>query len=397
MLATAHLLGIAFHRIGQPRVMGEMLAGILLGPSLLGRIAPDAFTRLFPVDGLGSLNALSQIGLILFLFVVGMHVRPHHDKVVAGQAMAASSASILTPLIFGCLLAIPLHREMASNVPLPQFALFMGAAMSITAFPVLARILTERGMLNSRAGSIAISCAVVNDVAAWCLVALLMAASASAWLLVIAGLAVYGTAMLFVIRPLLCRHAPNLATAVLLLLASSWATEALGVHALFGAFVVGLAVPRDTQLPKVIEPVTSTLLLPLFFAFTGLRTNIGLVKGPQMWMYCGLIILVATAGKLGGSTLAAWMSGMPFREAAGLGTLMNTRGLMELVILNIGLDIKIISPALFSMMVIMALVTTFMTTPVLNLICPKEMLQGEKVGAERVAAAEVGLQETGVA
>jgi Kef-type K+ transport system membrane component KefB len=375
VLATAHLLGIAFHRIGQPRVMGEMLAGILLGPSLLGRVAPDAFTRLFPVDGLGALNALSQIGLILFLFVVGMHVRPHHDKVVAGQAMAASSASILTPLIFGCLLAIPLHREMASNVPLPQFALFMGAAMSITAFPVLARILTERGMLNSRAGSIAISCAVVNDVAAWCLVALLMAASASAWLLVVAGLAVYGTAMLFVIRPLLCRHAPNLATAVLLLLASSWATETLGVHALFGAFVVGLAVPRDTQLPKVIEPVTSTLLLPLFFAFTGLRTSIALVSGARLWLYCAAIIAVAISGKLFGCAFALRAWGLPWRESLTVGALVNTRGLIELVILNIGLDRKIISPVLFSIMVLMALVTTFMTTPLLAILQPAARAQ----------------------
>jgi len=371
VLATAHLVGIAFHRIGQPRVMGEMLAGILLGPSVLGRVAPDAFTRLFPAEGLGALNALSQIGLILFLFVVGMHVQPHRDRVVARQVLAASAASILIPLALGCLLAIPLHRELASDVPIAQFSLFLGAAMSITAFPVLARILTERGMLNSRIGSIAISCAVVNDVVAWCLVAILMAASASAWLPVVGGLAAYGAAMLFVVRPLLRRHPPNLATALLLLLASSWATQTLGVHALFGAFVAGLAMPRDTQLPKIVEPLTSALLLPLFFAFTGLRTSIALVSGARLWLYCAAIIAVAISGKLFGCAFALRARGLPWRESLTVGALVNTRGLIELVILNIGLDRGIISPALFSIMVLMALVTTFMTTPLLAVLNPE--------------------------
>jgi Kef-type K+ transport system membrane component KefB len=370
VLATAHLLGFAFHRAGQPRVMGEMTAGILLGPSLLRRIAPAAFAYLFPPDALGGLNALSQIGLILFLFLVGMQVRPHDTGSLAGSAMAASAASISIPLALGSLLAIPLHRELASNVPLPTFVLFMGAAMSITAFPVLARILSERGMLNSRAGAIAISCAAVDDIAAWCLVALLMAASASAWLLVLAGLAVYGAAMLYGVRPLLRRRVPNLPTALLLLLASSWATEALGVHALFGAFVAGLVMPRDTQLPKIVEPLTSTLLLPLFFALTGLRTSIALVSGARLWFYCVAIIAVAISGKLFGCAFALRARGLPWRESLTVGTLVNTRGLIELVILNIGLDRKITSPALFSMMVLMALVTTFMTTPLLAMVSP---------------------------
>jgi Kef-type K+ transport system membrane component KefB len=370
VLAAAHLLGIAFHRIGQPRVMGEMLAGMLLGPSLLGRIAPHEFGRLFPSDELGGLSALSQIGLVLFLFVVGMQLRPNERSAVAGKAIAASSASMLTPLALGALLAIPLHRELASDVPLTRFALFLGAAMSVTAFPVLARILTERGMLNSRAGTIAISCAAVDDVAAWCLVALLMAASASAWLFVLAGLAVYGATMLFAVRPLLRRRAPNLAAALLLLLASSWTTEALGVHALFGSFVAGLAMPRDTQLPRIVEPLTSALLLPLFFAFTGLRTSIALISGATLWLYCAAIIGVAISGKLFGCALALRARGSSWRESLAVGTLVNTRGLIELVILNIGLDRKIISPPLFSMLVLMALVTTFMTTPLLAIVKP---------------------------
>ena len=370
VLATAHLLGIAFHRIGQPRVIGEMIAGILLGPSFLGRIAPAALAYLFPLEGLGALNVLSQIGLVLFLFLVGLQIRPHQNLGVAGAAIAASSASIFTPLVLGAALSVPLHRWLASSVPLPAFALFMGAAMSITAFPVLARILSERGMLNSRAGAIAISCAAVDDVAAWFLVALLMAAGAASWLLVLAGLVVYGVAMRYAVRPMLRRHAPGLAAALLLLLASSWVTEALGVHALFGAFMAGLAMPRDTRLPKVLQPLTNTLLLPLFFAFTGLRTNIALVSGARLWFCCALIIAVAISGKLFGCAFTLRARGLSWRESMIVGTLVNTRGLIELVILNIGLDRKIISPTLFSMMVLMALATTFMTAPLLSILNP---------------------------
>jgi Kef-type K+ transport system membrane component KefB len=213
-----------------------------------------------------------------------------------------------------------------------------------------------------------------------------------------AGLAVFGLIMIYGVRRLLRGYervykakgelSENLmALMLLLVLASALCTEYLGIHLLFGAFLMGAIMPKQRHFVRYVldrfETITVTLLLPLFFAFTGLRTNIGLVKGPQMWMYCGLIILVATVGKLGGSTLASWLTGIPLREAAGLGTLMNTRGLMELVILNIGLDIGVISPALFSMMVIMALVTTFMTTPVLALICPKEFMARE---SERTVA-----------
>jgi len=357
--------------MGQPRVIGEMTAGILLGPSFLGRVAPGALAHLFPSDGLGALDALSQVGLILFLFLVGMQVRTHNKGGLAGLAIAASSASMLTPIALGGLLAVQRHRELANTVPLPTFALFMGAAMSITAFPVLARILTERGMLNSRAGVIAISCAAVDDVAAWCLVALLMAASAAAWLLMLAGLLVYAAAMLYGVRPLLRRHVPNLAGALLLLLASSWSTESLGVHALFGAFVAGLVMPRGTELSGIVEPLTNTLLLPLFFAFTGLRTSIALVSGARLWLYCVAIIAVAISGKLFGCAFMLRARRLPWRDSLTVGTLVNTRGLIELVILNIGLDRKIISPTLFSTMVLMALVTTFMTTPLLALINPE--------------------------
>lgn len=344
-----------------------MTAGILLGPSMLGRIAPTTFAHLFPADGLGALNVLSQIGLILFLFAVGMDVRVR-DTGGFGRTTAASIASILVPFVLGGLLAIPLHQEVGSQVPLPTFIFFLAAAMSITAFPVLARILTERGMLHSRAGSIAISCAAVDDVAAWCLVALLMAASAASWLLSLAGLMVYVAAMFGCVRPLLRRHPPSPAVALLVLLISSFATEAFGVHALFGAFMAGLIMPRGTELPKIIEPLTTLLLLPLYFAFTGLRTSIALVSGARLWLYCVAIIAVAIFGKLFGSAFTLRVTGLAWREALAVGALVNTRGLIELVVLNIGLDRKIISPTLYSMMVLMALVTTFMTAPMLALL-----------------------------
>ena len=292
--------------------------------------------------------------------------------------------------------------------------------MSITAFPVLARILAERKMLGSRLGTVAIACAAVDDVTGWCILAYIVVlirsahSTTSIWV-TLGGIVVFALVMIFGVQRLLQGIFLNayekwghlsenrMAFMLLLVLVSALCTEWLGIHLLFGAFLMGAIMPKEPRFVRYVldrfETITVTLLLPLFFAFTGLRTNIGLVKGPTMWMYCGLIILVATAGKLGGSTLAARLSGMPLRESAGLGILMNTRGLMELVILNIGLDIKVISPALFSMMVIMALVTTFMTTPVLNLICPKELIEGaaDKMAAERVSAPPVGLQEGGSA
>jgi Kef-type K+ transport system membrane component KefB len=368
ILAAAHLLGLVFRWFGQPRVVGEMTAGILLGPSLLGWVAPGLFTHLFPSDGFATLNALSQIGLILFLFVVGMEARLPDKAGLGALTGAASVASLLTPLFFGGLLAIPLHRELASDVPGPTFVLFMAVAMSITAFPVLARILMERGMLQTRAGTIAISCAAIDDVLAWCLVALLMAASAVSWIFSVAGLLAYAAAMWFGVRSWLTRHKLNLPAALLLLLASSWVTEALSVHALFGAFMAGLVMPRGAELAKLIEPLTSALLLPLFFALTGLRTSIALVSSGRLWFICAAIIIVAISAKLFGCACTLRARGLPWRESLTVGTLVNTRGLIELVVLNIGLDRRIISPTLFSMMVLMALVTTFMTTPLMAFI-----------------------------
>jgi Kef-type K+ transport system membrane component KefB len=415
VLAVCRLVGELFLKIHQPRVVGEMFAGIMLGPSLLGWIAPHSSAYLFPAASLGFLNGLSQVGVVVFMFLVGLGINPRELKKQGHAAVLTSHVSITAPFVLAAFLALYLYPRLSDDsVAFTNFALFMGAAMSITAFPVLARILAERNMLGSRLGTVAIACAAVDDVTGWCILAYIVVlirsahSSTSIWT-TIGGIVVFGLIMIYGVRRLLRGYervykekgelSENLmALMLLLVLVSALCTEYLGIHLLFGAFLMGAIMPKQRHFVRYVldrfETITVTLLLPLFFAFTGLRTNIGLVKGPEMWMYCGLIILVATVGKLGGSTLASWLTGMPLREAAGLGTLMNTRGLMELVILNIGLDIGVISPALFSMMVIMALVTTFMTTPVLALICPKEFLarEPEKVVA-RPATPPIALHD----
>jgi Kef-type K+ transport system membrane component KefB len=408
VLTACRLMGTLFREFQQPRVVGEMFAGIMLGPSLLGWIAPHFSAYLFPASSLGFLNALSQIGVIIFMFLVGLGINPKELKKEGHAAVLSSHVSITAPFVLAALLALYLYPRLSDDsVAFTSFALFMGAAMSITAFPVLARILTERNMLGSRLGTVAISCAAVDDVTGWCILAYIVVlirsahATTSIWV-TLGGIAAFALTMIYGVKHLL-RGFENvyresgaisedlMALMLLLVLISALSTESLGIHLLFGAFLMGAIMPKEDKFVRYVldrfETITVTLLLPLFFAFTGLRTNIGLVKGHEMWMYCGLIVLVATVGKLGGSMLAAWLSGMPLREAAGLGTLMNTRGLMELVILNIGLDIKVISPALFSMMVMMALITTFMTTPVLELICPQKAVRAEmeKAGRDDVA------------
>jgi Kef-type K+ transport system membrane component KefB len=417
ILAVCRLVGTLFQKIHQPRVVGEMFAGIMLGPSLLGWIAPQISAYLFPTSSLGFLNALSQVGVVIFMFLVGLGINPQELKEQGHAAVLTSHVSITAPFVLASFLSIYLYPKLSDDsVAFTSFALFMGAAMSITAFPVLARILTERDMLQSRLGTVAIACAAVDDVTGWCILAYIVLLIRSAhtatpiWLTV-GGLIAFALIMIYVVRRLLRRFetiyqergavSENvMALMLLLVLASALCTEWLGLHLLFGAFLMGAIMPKEPKFVRYVldrfETITVTLLLPLFFAFTGLRTNIGLVKGQEMWIYCALIILVATTGKLGGSMLASWIAGMPLREAAGLGTLMNTRGLMELVILNIGLDIKVISPALFSMMVIMALFTTFMTSPVLELICPEKLIRASSV-PKQVPMPQLDLKADGTA
>lgn len=387
VIIASRALGAVFRYLQQPPVVGEVLAGILLGPSLLGRVAPGASAYLLPPTVAPFLGVIAQVGVILFMFLVGLELDTGLLRKKTHATVAISHASIIAPFLLGSALALYLYPRLSSrDVPFTSFALFMGVAMSVTAFPVLARILTDRGIHKTRLGVIALTCAAVDDVTAWCLLAFVVSvaeARAGSAIPTIGLTIVYIAFMFAAVRPLIRRFLRRQelrqrldqgTTAVVLiaLLASALITERIGIHAIFGAFLLGAVIPHESLLAKdlthKLEDVTVVLLLPSFFAFTGMRTQIGLLSGLSSWLFCGAIILVASIGKFGGSTVAARLAGLSLRDSASLGILMNTRGLMELVVLNIGLDLKIISPALFAMMVIMAIVTTFATTPILHLL-----------------------------
>jgi Kef-type K+ transport system membrane component KefB len=366
ILAVCRLLHEVVERIGQPPVIGEIIAGLLLGPSFFGWLAPDWFARLFPPASLSALNALSQIGLVLFMFLVGLHLDLADVWALRGVAGFAGLLSIAVPFAAGFALARPLH-VLAPSAPLLPFSLFCAVAMSITAFPVLARILADQKLTATRLGHVAIACAAFNDVVAWALLAWIAAASRSL-LEPIIVIVIYSTIMLFIVRPLLRRVPNELATMLIFVFLSSWVTELAGLHALFGAFFAGVIWPRGSvnfgEVSAKIEPIAMAVLIPLFFSYTGLRTNIGEVN----WGYTSIIIAVAVLSKIGGTFAGARTMGFDSRNALSLGILLNTRGLVELVVLNVGLDLGILTPALFSMMVVMALVTTLMTTPALAVL-----------------------------
>jgi Kef-type K+ transport system membrane component KefB len=388
IIAVSRLFGYVFNKIGQPTVIGEIIAGIALGPSLLGLFAPEVSSFLFPIVSLGNLQFLSQVGLILFMFVIGMELDPKVLRHQAQDAVVISHASIIIPYSFGMALAFYLYEEFApAGISFLSFALFMGIAMSITAFPVLARVIQERGLTKTRLGTIAITCAAVDDVTAWCILAAVIAIAKAGTIasgLFTMGLAlIYLLFMFYVMRPFLRKLGSVysnketiskmiVAVVFLMLLLSSYLTEIIGIHVLFGAFLAGVIMPPIFNFRKImtekIEDVSLVLLLPLFFVFTGLRTQIGLLNEGHLWAVCGWIILTAVMGKFGGSALAAKMVGQSWRESLSIGALMNTRGLMELIVLNIGYDLGILSPEIFAMLVLMALITTFMTGPALNLI-----------------------------
>ncbi|HEX4949035.1 MAG TPA: cation:proton antiporter [Blastocatellia bacterium] len=398
ILIAARLVGWLFQRLHQARVVGEMVAGILLGPSLLGWLAPQLSAVLFPADSLGALSALSQIGLMLFMFLIGLELDWKHLRELGRAAAFTSLASIVVPFVLGCGLAFFLYAQFAApGISFTGFALFIGTAISITAFPVLARILTESNLLRTKVGVLAITCAAVNDATAWCILAgviVIVRAStltAPLWLILL-GLGVYLVVMLTIVKrtlqKLTARYEQNgglthdvLAVIFLVVLVSGWIAELLGVHALFGAFLVGVVMPRHKELTRAlwlrIEAIIVVLLLPLYFALTGLRSSFLLISGAANWIICAVIIACAIAGKLGGSSLIARWTGLSWREATAVGVLMNTRGMVELVILNIGLDLGILSPTLFSMMVLMALVTTLITTPLLNWVYPARFAEGK--------------------
>jgi len=385
VLLVAVVCGRIALRLGQPRVVGEMIGGILLGPSLFGRVAPKLFADLFPQSSLAQLQLLSTVGLVLFLFLIGMELDYAHLSRQRTTAVAAGGMSILLPFAMAALLAHPLRVRFAphgiGNIP---FVLFLGIAMSITGFPVLARILEERNLQSTPLGVTAILCAAIQDVIGWCLLAIALAlidvGGPSLLSMRLLGLALYLVVMLGIIRPLarrVGRRLPRLSLELLGvilagILLSAAATDKIGVRPYFGAFLAGVCFPRvehwRVALRERLDVLVTVLLLPLFFALTGMRVRLDLLNDSAMWIWAGIVLAAAVFGKMGGAAIAARWTGQSWRDAIALGALLNTRGLVELIVLNIAYNVGAFTPTLFTMMVVMALVTTMCTAPILNLL-----------------------------
>ena len=411
VMLVARLFGMAAAALRQPRVMGEVIAGIALGPTLLGAIAPEVSSALFPSDIIPFIGVVAQLGLIFYMFLVGLEVDLSQLKGRLAHVAAISNVSVALPMMLGLAVALPIFELVGPDTKFIAFALFMGVSMSITAFPVLARILVERRMLKRPVGALALACAAIDDVTAWFLIALATAVAVAGSgadvletiLLALAFCLVMGLA----VRPLLSRvsnaydeagRVPGGWVALIFagILLSAYTTEEIGIALIFGAFVMGLIMPRHAGLTEDVtgrvEDFTITLLLPLFFAFTGLKTNMGLLDRPELWIITGVLLIVAMVGKLFGAALAARITGFRWRESAVIGTLMNTRGLTELIVLNLALEKGVISDALFAMLVIMALVTTLMAGPLLRLLDPRNEL-GAPVEEELDEARQESLAE----
>jgi Kef-type K+ transport system membrane component KefB len=393
VVVVGRVVGRLFTIVGQPPVIGEVIAGILLGPSLLGYISPAAYAYVLPPAVAPFLGIVAQLGIILYMFLVGLELNPDLLKGQVHATVATSHASIVLPFVLGTTLALYLYPRLSTNdIPFTNFALFLGVAMSITAFPVLARILSDRKMTHTRLGALALTSAAIGDVTAWFLLAFVVGvvqARTDGALLVAALTLGFAGFMLAIARPVAARLARGgdqpptqgaIAFTLVCVLIAAMTTEVIGVHAIFGAFLLGAIIPHDTALARALkqslENVVTILLLPAFFAFSAMRTQVGLLSGWFEWAMCGLIVLVAVIGKFGGTLVAARATGLNWRDAASLGVLMNTRGLMELIVLNVGLDLGVISPALFTMMVLMALVTTMATTPLLQALNSRQLSEG---------------------
>ena len=397
ILAACRVCGFIGRRfLGQTQVVSEMVAGVLLGPSLFGLLAPEAqawlFPKTLPVGGphpsMLILYALSQIGLVLYMFIIGMEFNLRLLLGRVRHASLVSGAGIAVPMALGAIAALTLRGDadlFASHVTPGAAALYLGAAMSITAFPTLARILQEKGIARTRLGTLALAAGSSGDAAAWCLLALVLSYLEGSWLiaiLAIGGGGLYVLAMLLLGRPLLRvldrgvdgqgRIAPGtLVAALLVLMLGAFVTDVVGIYAVFGAFIAGVAMPRGRFADAAIghlEPLTTTFLLPVFFVYSGLNTQIGLLASPAVWRVAVILVAVAIVGKGVACLLAARVAGEAWRESVAIGVLMNARGLMELIILNIGLQHGIITPTLFTIMVLMAVVTTLMTSPLFDLV-----------------------------
>ncbi|MCX6022355.1 MAG: cation:proton antiporter [Chloroflexi bacterium] len=401
ILAVCRLAGMAARRVGQPPVIGEMLAGIALGPSLFGWLAPDLQAAIFPKASMSPLFVVSQLGLTLYMFVVGAEFDLATVRRRLLSAGSVSLAGILAPFVIGAGIAYALADNRAffpAGVSPFNAMLFLGASMCVTALPVLARILQERGLAGTPLGDLVLSAGAINDVAAWSLLAVVLASLSGApalAALALGGVAVYGVVVQVAVRPLLTRlqheaeranglPASLLSVILVLLLFGAWFTEAVGVHAVIGGFLLGTAMPRgivSREIKRLVEPVTLALLAPLYFVYSGLNTSVGLLDSPAMWAAAAVIVLAASTGKGVGCTVASLWSGVPPREALSIGALMNARGLMELIMLNIGLERGVITPALFSIMVIMAIVTTLTAAPIVALALGRAAEEDDRAAA----------------
>jgi Kef-type K+ transport system membrane component KefB len=388
ILGAIRVVGWLARRAGQPQVVGEMIAGVLIGPSLLGWLFPDFHARLIPAASKPIIYAVSQVGVVLYMFVVGMEFQVSLIRQRLHSAASVSVSGILAPFILGGLLALAVAGEgglFNPGVSRWEAMLFLGAAMSITAFPMLARIIYERGLTGTSLGTLTLAAGAVDDAAAWCLLAVVLASfsgDGTIALSAIGGGAVYAAAVLLIGKPLLRRletiagrhqrvPGPMLGFVLTLLMLAAWYTDYVGISAVFGAFILGTAMPRGVvtrDLQQMIEPVATNFLLPLFFVYSGLNTQLGLVVTPGLWGLTLAVMLVACVGKAGGCWLAARLNGEGSREALAIGALMNARGLMELILLNIGLERGVITPTLFTIMVVMAIVTTLMASPLFEYV-----------------------------
>ncbi|MSU47766.1 MAG: cation:proton antiporter [Opitutus sp.] len=386
ILVVCQAIGWLGRYVGQPEVVAEMLAGVLLGPSLIGLFWPGVFAWVFPPDSMRVLFPVSQLGLAAYMFVVGLEFRIDVVRARMRSAVAVSIAGMVAPFVFGAVLGWVFFKHTSlfpARTSLVDAMIFLGASMCITAFPMLARIIQFKRLTGTTMGTVSLGAGAINDAAAWCLLAIVLArldGDLRHVVLNIGGGIGYVAFTLLAIRPMLARWAHGIATrgclsegefvvCLSLLAFGAWFTEAIGLHGVFGAFIMGVAMPRGlvtTALIERVQPLTLALLLPLFFTYSGLNTQMGLLDSAYLWAMAGLVLVVAIGGKGVACWLAARATGVPHREALGIGTLMNVRGLMELIIINIGLQRGIITPALFAILVVMAIVTTLMASPLFD-------------------------------
>ena len=389
ILATCRVVGMIGKRIGQPQVVGEMIAGVVLGPSLLGQLAPGVQQALFPPGPSNVvLYTVAQIGLVLYMFLIGLNFDVDLIKHRAGTAVAVSAAGILAPLVLGALVAVPLLADggyFEDGVTPVMAMLFLGAAIAITAFPMLARIIFEKGLSGTSLGTLALACGATDDAVSWCILAVVLAMNRDDPMMAVVAIGggvlytlvvmTVGRRALRVLGPMAERHGsvtpPMLSVVLILLMGCAWFTDVIGIYAIFGAFILGVAMPAgffEQHLTSRLEPLVTTFLLPMFFVYSGLNTQIGLVNTPTLWAVTLGLVLVAIAGKGIACTLAARMKKVPLREAVALGSLMNARGLIGLILLNIGLEAGIITPTLFTILVLVAIVTTLMASPIFEYV-----------------------------